>query len=297
VYYRRFADFDQVIFPLQVVAGTTGELDPVEVHRVSPRDATSLVDPAGTPKVAGARLGHFGGFLDPTWRANDIMWGRLDAAERLVDVLLGDFPEPFRAQFRDRLHDAVLLEEWYQPGRGGAAHLGDERATAPGTEAAAWRRRQFCDDYAPPDWPDDLAGLGGRVAAVAGDMADELADQSGSKPVHRALSVLASLLSAVSMLVLLRRPTVRALGVVVAMIGVALVAAGAVLNWDSASDTGWPLVALGVTVAAVALLVRMIRRRPKRLVRWGAVAAIVGLAVYGGWTLWDDHLSGWWPFA
>ncbi len=300
-YYRRFADFDQVIFPLQVVAGTTGELDPVEVHRVSPRDATSLVDPAVTPKVAGARLGHFGGFLDATWRANDIMWGRLDAAERLVDLLLSDFPAAFREEFRDRLQDAILIEEWYQPGRGGGAHLANPSASAPGDEARAWRRRQFRTDYRTPDWPrDELPDLGGRVAAVAGDMADNLADQPGSKATHRGLAALASLLSAVSMLVLLRRPSARAAGLVVALIGAVLIGAGALLNWDSASTTGWPLVGAGLAIAVLALLVRMLWRKPQRVLtaaKWAAGAAVVALAAYGGYIIWTDHVSTWGPFA
>lgn len=301
VYYRRFADFDQVIFPLQVVAGTTGELDPVEVHRVSPRDATSLIDPATTPKVAGARLGHFGGFLDPTWRANDIMWGRLDAAERLVDLLLARFPAPFRAGFRDRLQDAILLEEWYQRGRGGQARLADPKASAPGDEAAAWRRAQFRTDYRTPDWPrDELSDLGGRVAAVAGDMADHLADQPGSKAAHRGLAALASLLSAVSILVLLKRPTARAVGVAITLIGVVLIGAGALLNWDSASTTGWPLVGVGAAIAVLALIVRMLWRKPKRVVtaaKWIAGAAVIGLAAFGGYIVWTDHLPGWVPGA
>ena len=39
-------------------------------------------------KLAGIRLGHFAGFLKGSWRANDFMWGRLDAAARIVDLLV-----------------------------------------------------------------------------------------------------------------------------------------------------------------------------------------------------------------
>jgi patatin-related protein len=39
-------------------------------------------------KVAGLQLSHFGGFLKETWRANDWMWGTVDGAARLVDVLV-----------------------------------------------------------------------------------------------------------------------------------------------------------------------------------------------------------------
>jgi patatin-related protein len=48
-----------------------------------------LPGPASTrQKLTGAGLGHFAGFYRRSWRANDFMWGRLDAAARVVDMLL-----------------------------------------------------------------------------------------------------------------------------------------------------------------------------------------------------------------
>lgn len=44
-------------------------------------------------KLTGVGLGHFAGFYRRSWRANDFMWGRLDAAARIVDLLL-DSPSP-----------------------------------------------------------------------------------------------------------------------------------------------------------------------------------------------------------
>ncbi|HSC92915.1 MAG TPA: patatin-like protein [Gaiellaceae bacterium] len=43
-------------------------------------------DPAD--KLTGLKLAHFGAFYKRSWRANDWLWGRLDGASRLVDVLL-----------------------------------------------------------------------------------------------------------------------------------------------------------------------------------------------------------------
>ena len=61
----------------------------IEVVRVSPRDATSIFRPTpDQPKLAGSAIHHFGGFFSADWRRNDIMWGRLDAAERLINLLL-----------------------------------------------------------------------------------------------------------------------------------------------------------------------------------------------------------------
>jgi hypothetical protein len=54
-------------------------------------DEGVTIDPAGRDdpdeKLAGVQLAHFAAFLKRSWRANDWMWGRLDAAERLVRLL------------------------------------------------------------------------------------------------------------------------------------------------------------------------------------------------------------------
>lgn len=39
-------------------------------------------------KLTGLALGHFAGFYRRSWRVNDFMWGRLDAAVRVVDLLV-----------------------------------------------------------------------------------------------------------------------------------------------------------------------------------------------------------------
>ena len=53
-------------------------------------DSASPLSPDGgaAAKVAGLQLGHFGGFLKRSWRANDWMWGALDGAAHLIAVLL-----------------------------------------------------------------------------------------------------------------------------------------------------------------------------------------------------------------
>ena len=56
--------------------------------------AATPLDPDGpmwnTPdaKLTGVKLGHFAAFYRASWRANDYMWGRLDAAVRVVDLLV-----------------------------------------------------------------------------------------------------------------------------------------------------------------------------------------------------------------
>jgi patatin-related protein len=120
-YFSQFDDFDQMRFP--ILYGTdVGESDVVEIIRISPEDATSLIDErwerrncaAGEPrhKLAGTALHHFGAFLDRTWRQNDIMWGRLDGAERLITALLPDKEnKDVRAALIRDAHTAILQQE------------------------------------------------------------------------------------------------------------------------------------------------------------------------------------------
>jgi hypothetical protein len=58
-------------------------------------------------KLTGTRWAHFAGFYRESWRANDFMWGRLDAAVRVVDMLV----DPDRARWvRDCMGVKVAQE-------------------------------------------------------------------------------------------------------------------------------------------------------------------------------------------
>jgi hypothetical protein len=61
-------------------------------------------------KVTGVQFYHFGAFFKRSWRSNDILWGRLDAASQLVETLLtrkrlerGVRDKEVRAKIRRRL--------------------------------------------------------------------------------------------------------------------------------------------------------------------------------------------------
>jgi len=119
-YYRHFDEYDQVAYPILHATDAGEELDPVEVFRISPEDATFLIDEkdrrkrgdSRNQKLAGTTLGHFGAFFEERFRHNDIMWGRLDAAERVVCALL---PNPAHKALREELiyeaHREILAEE------------------------------------------------------------------------------------------------------------------------------------------------------------------------------------------
>jgi patatin-related protein len=111
-YYDNFDEYDQISFPIYYQT-EVGEAVKVDVMRISPNDAT-LLDPENKKrqKLAGESLFHFGAFLDRTWRWNDIFWGRLDGAERLIAALLpGQQYEKLRIFLSRQAHDAIIEEE------------------------------------------------------------------------------------------------------------------------------------------------------------------------------------------
>ena len=86
--FCRFLDVDRQLFPLIFGSGSES-VDTIKVVRFSPKDATRGLS-IGRPseKVCGTVLGAFGGFFKKSWRANDIMIGRFDAACLLTECLL-----------------------------------------------------------------------------------------------------------------------------------------------------------------------------------------------------------------
>jgi len=100
--YHTFDWRDSVILPLLSGTGIE-ETGTVGIFRVSPADAVLREERTeGLPerKLAGVKLGHFGAFLSEQWRKNDIMWGRLDGAERIITALL---PDPGDKELREKL--------------------------------------------------------------------------------------------------------------------------------------------------------------------------------------------------
>jgi patatin-related protein len=87
--YLRFPLWDVLVFPVRAVSDI-GELNPVEVVRFSPEDVSLLrgLDPR-EPKLKGVAAGHFAAFFKRDKRENDYLWGRLDGAERILQLLVG----------------------------------------------------------------------------------------------------------------------------------------------------------------------------------------------------------------
>lgn len=101
--YQRFEALDTRLYPLEMFSGVS-EKDEIRTVRISPVDAQrgfSRRDSAS--KTAGQTLFHFGGFFKRSWRSNDILCGRLDAAAQIME----EFFVPERLDEIVRKHPAL----------------------------------------------------------------------------------------------------------------------------------------------------------------------------------------------
>jgi patatin-related protein len=125
VRYVGFALFDAHLYPIEYSAGV-GERDRVDVMRLSPRECELLRWP--DPKVKGREYAHFGAFMKRAWRENDYLAGRLDGAERMISLLVGEEDEA-RRSWSGRVFRAILEEERASL-RSSAKLIGDLEAQA-----------------------------------------------------------------------------------------------------------------------------------------------------------------------
>ncbi|MFC3674427.1 patatin-like protein [Ferrovibrio xuzhouensis] len=61
-----------------------GEFNEIRIDRISPEDAVAI---RKGNTLKGVNLGRFGGFFSRAHRENDYLWGRLHAADRLIDIV------------------------------------------------------------------------------------------------------------------------------------------------------------------------------------------------------------------
>lgn len=86
VRYLGFPFWDRQIYPY-VAFSDVAEFRDIDVYRLSPDDATVLGRRTAKEKLVGAKVAHFGAFFSRKGRESDYLWGRLDAGERLLDLL------------------------------------------------------------------------------------------------------------------------------------------------------------------------------------------------------------------
>ncbi|WP_417688790.1 patatin-like protein [Roseibium sp.] len=111
--YVGFAFYDLVIFPV-LQSNDFSEISETLIDRISPKDTVLLREEGFTLK--GAALNNFGAFFNRSWREHDYLWGRLNAAERLVRILVSAakdpaLPEKELFELQQGLFRAILEEE------------------------------------------------------------------------------------------------------------------------------------------------------------------------------------------
>jgi patatin-related protein len=111
-FYQCFDYFDCVQFPMMF--GTDiGEPDIIDIIRICPEDAPALMPELKErrAKLKGLAVAHFGAFLDRDWRVSDLLWGRLDGAERIITALLPlQESADLRKKLIDEAHEEILTE-------------------------------------------------------------------------------------------------------------------------------------------------------------------------------------------
>ncbi|HUD52053.1 patatin-like protein [Parvibaculum sp.] len=111
-----FPFFDVLTLPLNKW-NDLDDVDTVQVDRISPEDAKAIRSGGAQATLMGRDLGHFAAFFSRRARENDYLWGRLHAADRLVDIVTSTAGPNIAAsgidltKLKGRLFRAILLAE------------------------------------------------------------------------------------------------------------------------------------------------------------------------------------------
>jgi predicted acylesterase/phospholipase RssA len=133
-----------------------------------------------TDKLTGLEVGHFAGFYRRSWRVNDFMWGRLDAAARIVDMMVA----PGRAR---QLREASSTTD-------AAGVLADALVPPEPSDAQAWLLLEALVD-AGAVGPDDTEALSDPAdlrAKVHRVLRDDLAPETGAGELTRRVCIRAA---------------------------------------------------------------------------------------------------------
>jgi len=187
-HYHDFANHDMVSHPILYSTGVGEEVTQVDVFRISPEDACSLIpDTRGKPKLAGTTLNYFGAFFEEKFRTNDILWGRLDGAERIITALLpNEEDEPKRMELIEEAHYAILRDQKVF-GEGteasGSSPSGDSGDSST-SDALERFRRQYRSGYEEMRRldPERTVRSAARASRVFGDMLERYEENQRRLP-------------------------------------------------------------------------------------------------------------------
>jgi Protein of unknown function (DUF3376) len=287
-FFDYYEQYDSVLFP--IAYERFGKTDRVEVIRISPEDATNIVNEAvgSRRKLGGTQLNHFGGFLDASWRRNDLLWGRLDASERLICTIIPEGETPtellhdaqiaiIEDEFKDASEETVLDVLLQALMRGAGT---DDDANEPVSEEAQQRLAAAVSDLHDPEQilaflksgyevdrridPQETLRTSGRAARVTADVLDGI---SKSEPV----SWLTRWLSRFGLVLwgLVEVSTPQGFAYVfwqywrqlLLLISVAMVVVGLLFNIDQVTHAGWIGVVLTITLWLIVWALEDVFRR------------------------------------
>jgi hypothetical protein len=332
--YRVFHTHDALALPF-LEGSEAREHAEIQVYRVSPADTASLrpsyMDD-GTPKLAGPAFAAFGGFLQRPWREHDMMWGRLDGAERIITALL---PDPAQRQLREhhitRAHDIILAEEfslangqdrvfsWLahtlrarnvtdRPAGDLVRQGGELLKQFPSLAQVVSDKdfRTFLLSYytqPPQPLPDKMADWAARSFKIVGQMFDHLPDRKPKElerltsRVFRTAGVLVATLLRFAMPESFRQKLVKHWLALIGVAGVVMVMMGALVAAQGLALVGYATV---VSCLSFWIVLRMFGawlkgRSPFRTFAFGVFAfSFIVLAVLGGATLLRMITTGSW---
>ena len=293
----KFDRYDEATYALNTLI--PGENDDIEVIRVSPRDTSNIrADSTSNPKLAGSAVHHFGAFFSADWRRNDIFWGRLDGAERIITSL---YPATSETEVEDRrslitdaqtaiIREALQDDDYRQMlGRcfAGGEPPAKPEAESPTAVAEAGMVFQALKTAPPPEGPtpEDTLATAARAARVTDRVGEGLGLAEGpgataSLWMSRVLRFGAGLAE----LALPNRATsivgrhLLDLAVFAALIMILL---GGVIGGPSVSGFGWTVLFIAVAAKIVLELTRRWLRQPVPLVATlVGITLVVGFAVY-----------------
>ena len=117
--YLGFPFYDIAMLPLLQGDGLD-EFDEIKVDRIAPEDATAIRTGGHMATLKGTQFNSFGAFFSRAYRENDYLWGRLHAADRLIDIVVStlegssaaDLIEPATiARLKRQAFGAILTAE------------------------------------------------------------------------------------------------------------------------------------------------------------------------------------------
>ena len=104
--YVGFPVYDVLLYLPGTMELGPDPLTRVHVERISPQDSAELQDAFGGLK--SRNLMGFLGFFNRAYREHDYLWGRLNGADRLVDMVVGVAPEAFAEGEAEELKRRLL---------------------------------------------------------------------------------------------------------------------------------------------------------------------------------------------